>query len=46
MEKSMTIAVDVAKDFFEVAMADEKGRIVERARSFCDFSTTARLVRW
>ncbi len=32
MEKSMTIAVDVAKDVFEVAMADEKGRIVERAR--------------
>lgn len=32
MEKSMTIAVDVAKDVFEVAVADEKSRIVERAR--------------
>lgn len=32
MEKSMTIAVDVAKDVLEVALADGKGHIVERAR--------------
>lgn len=32
MEKSMTIAVDVAKDVLEVALADGKGHIVDRAR--------------
>jgi len=32
MEKSMTVAVDLAKDVFELAVADERGRIVERKR--------------
>lgn len=32
MEKSMTVAVDLAKDVFELAVADERGRIIERQR--------------
>lgn len=32
MNQSMTIAVDLAKDVFEVAVGDARGRIVERAR--------------
>lgn len=32
MQKSMTVAVDLAKDVFELAVADERGRIVERRR--------------
>lgn len=32
MEKSTTIAVDLAKDVFEVAVADARGRILERKR--------------
>lgn len=32
MNQSMTIAVDLAKDVFEVAVGDLKGRIIERAR--------------